>query len=126
AKKQCEQLEKNDHELVEELNDQGQARLNLASEEERVNEDLSSLKEQAETIEERRTECFKLHESRRLEHAKVETRMQSLEQSFTNTQAQLERVQSLIDRRYNEKSLIEDEIESIRSEHEQSLAEIKV
>jgi chromosome segregation protein len=119
------QLEKYDRKLVEELSEQGQSRISLDEERERIKKDLEALQDEASSIEDRRGEVFRVHESRKLEHAKIATRAQSLEESFKQASTQLQRLQSTLTRRYDERSRIVQEMDSIVEECSRSHNEME-
>ncbi len=126
ANQQLEVLRKADHEATSELAELGQARISLGEERETTEAELTSLEEQSATIEDQRAEVFRVHQARKVELAKAETRAQSLEQNFRQNRMQLERVQAMLSRRYDERSRLELEIEEAvknKAEAEQSIHE---
>lgn len=125
ADSQLKGLDAQDRRLIEELSEQGQARLTLGDEQERIRNELEEIKDESTTIEDQRAEVFRVHENRKLELAKLETRAQSIEQSFANTKSQLERMQNALSRKYEEKSRLESEIEEIRLSHKTSMTEME-
>ncbi len=125
AETQRDQLTSYDKKLVEELAEQGQARISLDEDRERIRAELASVSDESGEIEERRSEVFRLHEARKLEHAKYATRAQSIEQGFQQAQTQLQRLQNALTRRYEEQSRIEQQIAAIREEFSQSSAEME-
>ena len=114
-----------DQKLVSELAEHGEARLELGGEQERIKEELASLQEESGSIEEKRTEVFRQHEGRKLDLAKSEARAQALQQSFDQTRQQLDRIQEVLTRRYDEKSRIESDIEQAAADESRSKEEIE-
>src|SRR5690606_13074102 len=54
----------------------------------------------------------------RIELAKKQTRVQALQENFSHTRTQLERMQNLLSRRYEERARIEEDIAKIKVDFE--------
>jgi len=125
ATDQLEKLEQQDRKLIAELSEQGQARLSHDDERQRIKAELAEIKEESQDTEERRAEVFRLHDSRKIELVKSETRAQALQEGFERTSSQLERIQTTLTRRYDEKSRIDLEVEEIQTNYQTSMSEME-
>ncbi len=125
ATDQVNKLESQDRKLIDELSEQGQARLSHDEEMQRIKGELEEIKEESQGTQERKAEVFRLHDSRKLELVKSETRAQALQEGFERTSSQLERIQTTLSRRYEEKSRINLEIEEIQTAYQTSMSEME-
>jgi chromosome segregation protein len=109
---------------IHELSELGANRINLGEEQESVKAELESIKLESSSVEDQRDEVLRMHQARKVDLAKSETKAQTLAGTHSQSKEQLERLQSALSRRYDEQARFEDEIQEARTNREKALAEI--
>jgi chromosome segregation protein len=118
-------LQESETSAAHELSELGENRISLGQERETVIRELEQLKLDSSSVEERREEVFRLNQARNLDLAKSEVRAQTLEQSFRQTKEQVERLQSALNRRYEETARMEEELEAAKVNSSQARSDME-
>lgn len=121
-----EELDGREKELKKELEQLGETRISFGRDKETMAAELESLQDEFSSLGERRDEVQRVHQQRQLELAKVEMRSQGLNESMEQSRQQLQRVQGVMSRRYEERGRIETEIQTAEVSQAQSTQEIEV
>jgi chromosome segregation protein len=112
--------------LTKELEQLGQNRITLGQERESLVADLTALKEDSLSVEERNAEYQRQFQQKKLDLAKLETRSQAFQEGYIASKNRLERVHTILSRRQEEKIRVEQEIEQARQNELQCKEEIQL
>lgn len=97
----------------------------LETELETAQRELRMVEEESSSLIERKEELRRMHESKRLELARGETRLQGQKEAYRQTQAQLDLLQHKLSRRYEERGRLEQDIAKAHAEYAQSELDIQ-
>ncbi|MGE0171774.1 MAG: chromosome segregation protein SMC [Oligoflexales bacterium] len=110
---------------AKELSKLGEARISLGNERETLAEELSSLQGESEDVEGRWEEIKRIYDSRKIELAKEEAKLEGLNSSCQQSRVQLERMQLAVSRRYEEREKINQQIVQANTNEKECENEIK-
>ncbi len=111
AKVQLDEQEKLEQSLSAEAEDLEKTVKSLLSEKENILAEYDAFREEAEHIEEKRTELLKQYQERRLSLVTSETRAQTLLNTFQQRKTHLETLQAKLSKRYEERMMLEHDLE---------------
>jgi chromosome segregation protein len=119
-----EGMQHDDRNLVKELASLGEARITYGEEKQSLKKQIEELEQDFSSIDDRRSEVFKLHEARKIECATLEEREQSLASNHSGLTDQITRIQTTLSRRYDERQRTAQDSEQIKADLDKARAEI--
>ncbi len=87
--------------------------------------EIQAVEEESASLLDRKEEVRRQHESKKIELAKSGARAQALRDGYLNTKAQLELLQNKLSRRYEERSRLEQDIDTCKAQQEQAKFDIE-